>query len=427
MNYLVILSLALLLEICPNPYGDDNAEYLKVYCPDSCILRDNRAELPLKSGIYTIAKNMSAFLGKFKPIGELIEFPKNFALSNGGEEICITSENKTECFYYGKDLKMLDDGLIYFRDRNGDWDFRYEDWSNFSCFSERIKGKLIITPADFKADGFRIASYNFFADFQPEELFVDAKAGIRCGVDANRLSGSYRHFHYKFGVKGDKVIITTENWIFSKKGYIVEFESNSFANALNSLLDYDRRFLIQNKSCSGNAVSKSLEKGKSLEFEANATLLILPDCNPVIDFIESANKRLYIIAPYMGFDWFDDKGLLYAIRKAKENGAKVKIVLSKEYSEDEANILQNEGFEVKKISNLHGKVIVADDRVLITSANMNMNGLKLNREIGIVLESSEVAEFIISDLEEKGIDFIGIIIPIIIFVFAVYLSWRYKL
>ncbi|MCS7130797.1 MAG: hypothetical protein NZ872_05200, partial [Archaeoglobaceae archaeon] len=188
MSYLLILSLALLLEICPNPYGSDDAEYLKVYCPDQCILKDNRAELSLKSGFYTITKNISAFSSNFKPLGELIAFPKNFALSNDGEEICISSKNKTECFCYGKDLKILDEGLVYFRDCEGNWDFRYEDWSNFSCISEKIRGRLIITPADFKAEGFRIASYNFFADFQPEELFVDAKAGIRCGIDANHLS-----------------------------------------------------------------------------------------------------------------------------------------------------------------------------------------------------------------------------------------------
>ncbi|MCS7130796.1 MAG: phospholipase D-like domain-containing protein, partial [Archaeoglobaceae archaeon] len=264
------------------------------------------------------------------------------------------------------------------------------------------------------------------ADFQPEELFVDAKAGIRCGIDANHLSGPYRNFHYKFGVKGDKVIITTENWVFSKKGYIVEFESQSFAKALNDLLDYDRRFISQNKSCFNKIANKSSEKGKSIDFEANATLLILPDCNPVLDLIASANERLYIIAPYMGFEWFNEKGLLYAIRKAKENGANVKVVLSEEYSRDEEKILRDEGIEVEKISNLHGKVIIVDDRVLITSANMNMHGLKLNREIGIILESSEVAGFIIADLEKKRVDFIGILIPLLLFALAVYLSWKYR-
>lgn len=424
MNFLVILSIALLLEICPNPYGDDTAEYLKVYCPNSCILKDNRAELSIKSGFYTITKNFSAFSSRFEPLGELIEFPKNFSLSNEGEEICITSKDEKDCFYYGKDLKILDDGIIYFRDRRGNWDFRYEDWSNFSCLSERVKGTLIITPADFKAEGFRIASYNFFADFEPKEIFVDAKSGVRCGVEPNYLAGPYRNFHYKFGVKDNRVIITTENWVFSKKGYIVDFESKSFANALNNLLDYDSRFKIQNKTCYGKAVTKSFGEGKKIDFEANTTLLILPDCNPVLELIESSKKRLYIIAPYMGFDWFNEHGLLSAMRKAKENGAKVFVILSREYSGDE-RILQGWGFEVKKISNLHGKAIISDDRVLITSANMNSFGLKLNREIGLIIESKEVADFIIDDIENRG-DFLGILIPMVIFFLTMYLLWRYR-
>lgn len=426
MNSLLILSLALLLEICPNPYGSDDAEFIKVYCPDSCILKDDRAEIILKEGFYTITKNKSAFLEKFVYDGEIIEFPRNFLLSNNGEEICMHSENTTDCFYYGKDIQILDSGLIYLRNE-GEWDFRYEDWSRFNCLSEHIKGRLIITPADFKAEKFRIVSYNFFADFEPVELFVDPKGGVRCGVDANFLSGSYRHFHYKFGIMENKVIITTENWVFSKKGYIVEFESQKFANALNNLIEYDKKFLSINKSCSGNAVSKSLGKGKSMAFEANATLLILPDCNPVLEFIQSAKNRLYIIAPYMGFDWFNDHGLLWAIRKAKDNGAKITVVLSEEYSGEEADILRKEGIEVKKISNLHGKAIIADDKVIITSANMNKYGLKLNREIGILIESEEVANFILSDIESNRIPFWVILVPFAFFALTIYLLWKFRL
>jgi len=355
MNFLVILSLALILELCPNPYGSDEAEYVKFYCPDSCILKEERAEMAIESGFYTITKNKSAFLEKFVPEGKLLEFPKNFSLSNSGEELCLISESSKDCFYYGRDLRILDSGVIYFRKGNS-WDFKYEDWSNFSCISERIRGKLTITPADFKAEGFRIASYSFFANFER----------VRCGVEAKFLEGSYKHFHYKFGIKDDRVIVTTENWVFSKKGYIVEFTSQDFAKALNSLLEYDKRFLSGRESCSGEAVYKSLGKGKSMDFEANATLLILPDCNPMLDFIEGAKNRLYLIAPYIGFDWYDGHGLLEAMIKAKENGAKVKVVLSEEYSGDEAEILQNYGFEVSKIRDLHGKAIVADDSVLIS-------------------------------------------------------------
>jgi cardiolipin synthase len=425
MNFLLIISLALLLEICPNPYGSDDAEYLKVYCPDSCILSDGEASLMLEDGFYTIAKNSSAFLEKFEPLGQLIEFPKNFELSNNGEEICMSSKEPRDFFYYGEDIRILDSGVVYYR-KGEKWDFRYEEWSNFECVSEHLKGRLIITPADFKAEGFKIVSYSFFANFEPEELFVDPKAGVRCGVNASFLSGPYRHFHYKFGIRGEMVIITTENWVFSKKGYIVQFESQKMAETLSYLIEYDRRFASEAKSCSGNAVEKRFGDGKSIEFEANATLIILPDCNPILELIRSANKRLYIIAPYMGFDWFDDRGLLHAIRSAKENGTKVTVVLSEEYSGAEAEILKKEGIEVKKISKLHGKAIVADDKVLITSANMNKYGLKLNREIGILIESPEVAEFILKDIEGRRFEFWAVLVPFALFALTIYLLWKFR-
>ncbi|MEM2345659.1 MAG: phospholipase D-like domain-containing protein [Archaeoglobaceae archaeon] len=419
MNFLLILSLALLLETCPNPFGSDDAEYLKLYCPDLCILREGENEIQLNSGFFTITKNSSAFLNKFEPLGELIEL-KNFSLSNKGEEICIMSREGKDCFHYGKDIEFLDEGVVYFRRQK--WDFKYENWSNFSCVSDFLRGKLIITPTNFTAEGFRIASYNFFAKFEPNELYVDAKAGTRCGIDANHLSGSYRNFHYKFGLKGNEVVITTENWVFTKKGYIVHFESEKFAKVLSELLEYDKRFLIKKETCSGQGVESKEGKGKSIEFTANVTLLIMPDCNPVLDFIKSAKKRVYIIAPYIGFEWFDNESLLVALKEAKKRG---KVVVILDEAPKEADILIDEGIEVKKVQNLHGKAIVVDDKVLITSANMNMYGLKLNREIGVIIESAEVANFIIDDIEKK-IGFEIALVPLIVFFVAILLLSRFR-
>ncbi|MBE8539569.1 phospholipase D-like domain-containing protein [Geoglobus acetivorans] len=42
---------------------------------------------------------------------------------------------------------------------------------------------------------------------------------------------------------------------------------------------------------------------------------------------------------------------------------------------------------------LHGKYLITEGKVLITSANFNKYGLKLNREIAVVIESDEVSRF----------------------------------
>ena len=46
------------------------------------------------------------------------------------------------------------------------------------------------------------------------------------------------------------------------------------------------------------------------------------------------------------------------------------------------------------IKNLHGKMIVADDKVLIISTNLNEYGLKMNRETGIVIYDKRTADYL---------------------------------
>lgn len=397
---LLLLLAATLIEVYPNPYGSDEAEYVKFHCDSHCLLTDGEAEIYADAGTHIAAKNLSYFEEMFGYKAD-IPFPSKFALSNSGEEICLIESNSnhsTDCFYYGKDIKLLDDGVIYYRTNSG-WDFRYEDWSSFSCVNETVKGRVIITPSNFTLDdGWTVASYTFHAPFNPSKLFVDGKTEAPCReVEANAVflkSDSYRHFHYKFAVKGNKVVITTENWQFNKKGFIVVFESQKISNLLLKLLENDAKYSSTRNSCSNWRYFRG-EGRKEISFNAPITVFILPDCNPVLDFISSARHRLYIIAPYMDFGWYKDDGLLDAIERAKENGAEVKVILSSEYAKPEAvESLRKESIDVIFTKKLHGKAIISDSRVLITSANMNMYGLKMNRELGVIIDDSRVSDTI---------------------------------
>ncbi len=419
---LSFLLLTALIEVCPNPYGSDDAEYVKFYCSSPCVLTDGEGVIYASEGYHIATKNITAFKQRFG-IDADIEFPKGFALSNRGEEICVDDD----CFYYGRDVKILDDGVIYYRTSDG-WDFRYEDWTNFSCVTDYVKGKLIITPASYKlSQGYVVASYTFAADFLPAELYVDASPpSIPCRElkleNVHFLAAnSYRNFHYKFAIKGEHVVITTENWIFTKKGYIVEFRSEKVAEMLRNVLANDERYEVEKPKVCENWKVRNASGGKVKNFAANITVFILPDCNPIFDFISSAKRRLYIVAPYMNFDWYTSKKpLLEAIRLAKQNGADVKVVLDKKHADDEViEILTSEGVEVALVSRIHGKAIVADDRVLITSANMNMYGLKLNREIGIIIENDSIADFVIEDIESsKTFAPLDVLIPLAAFLIS---------
>ncbi|WP_202318924.1 phospholipase D-like domain-containing protein [Archaeoglobus neptunius] len=398
---LVLLLTAQILEVCPNPYGSDDAEYVKFYCNSSCVLTDGEGKVEAGKGLHVAARNPEEFERHFGAKAD-IQLPRSLALSNRGEEICVNED----CFRYGRDIRVLDDGVVYYR-TSGGWDFRYEDWTNFTCITENVKGRLIITPADFNlGDGWIVASYTFSSPIRPAKLYVDGNPPslpcreLKISPAVFLSSSSYRHFHYKFAIRGDRVVITTENWQFTNKGYIVEFESKNVSTALHNLLKNDERYAGKNPEYCSEWRYRKGEGGRALNFRANLTLFILPDCNPVLDFISSAKNRLYIIAPYMNLKWYSDHGILNAIKKAKVNGSRVRIFLDERYADDKTlKILKEEGVDITLLKNLHGKAVVSDDRVLITSANMNMFGLKLNREIGIIISSKKVSDFVVNDIE----------------------------
>lgn len=400
---LLMLLAAALIEVYPNPYGLDDAEYVKFRCNSSCLLTDGEGWVETGAGTHIAAKNLSYFEERFGYNAD-VQFSPQMALSNSGEEVCVEDAVGKDCFYYGKDIRFLDDGVIYYRTGSG-WDFRYEDWSNFSCLTEVVEGQLILTPSDFTLDdGWVVASYTFHAPFSPSKLFVDARTDRPCReFEANTVflsAPSYRNFHYKFAVKGDKVVITTENWQFSKRGFVVLFENHNVSEMLQNLLRNDEKYRTSvSKTCS-NWTYRNGADGRTLTFKAPITVFILPDCNPVLEFVSSARERLLIIAPYIDFRWYKDDGLLEAIKRAKESGAEVKVVLNAKYAKEEAvSTLRKEGVKVELIDNLHGKAIVSDKKLLITSANMNMHGLKLNREIGVIINSSEMADAVAKEFE----------------------------
>ncbi len=405
-SILLILLAATLIEICPNPYGDDGAEYVMFHCNSDCILTDGEGKIESSAGMHVAAKDPAEFRRHFGLEADL-SFPKGFALSNRGEEICVEDNKSRDCFYYGRDVTLLDDGIIYFKSDDG-WDFRYEDWSNFSCVADVVRGRVVLSPSDYTLIGnnWSVASFTYSSPFAPKELFVDASPpSIPCREleiqNTHFLaSKSYRNFHYKFAVNGKKVVITTENWAFAKKGYIVEFESGRISKALYRLLENDAKYSSGKPTyCSEWKVAKgSGEEYK--EFVANVTLFILPDCNPVLDIISSAKHRLHIIAPYVNLKWYSKEGLREAIQKAVDNGAEVRVVMDRKYASS-VEELKKMGAEVILTDNLHGKAVVADDRVLVTSANMNIYGLKLNREVGIIIDSPEIADFIAESCTEQ--------------------------
>lgn len=394
-----------ILEVLPNPYGDDGREYVKVFCETNCTLTDGESEFSFGPGIHYVARNATAFADYygFHPDAEGIR------LSNRGEELSLICKNRTDVFDYSF---FTDDGLIYFR-KDGKWDFRYEDWTSFSPVSDYVTGRIIVTPASYVLEGKGIvASYtvtkdNFDGDF---EFIVDADPVGGIPAEEMRLAGkyrfhflegSYRNFHYKFAVLGSKVVITTENWKWDNRGVIVEFESEKAAELLEKVFQNDLKYRSEPGSVSDIKGDYREGKGRELKFAGRVEVHVMPDSNPVFEFMENSSSFLYIAAPYISFEWFDDSSpLLNAILNASRKGVEVRVMLA-DYERnrkvvDFLNSLPN--VEARMIRSpefdeLHAKYIVTDGNVLITSANFNKYGLKLNREIAVIVESDEMSEF----------------------------------
>ncbi|WP_456478245.1 phospholipase D-like domain-containing protein [Geoglobus ahangari] len=395
-----------ILEVLPNPYGDDGREYVKVSCETNCTLTDSEDEFSFGPGVHYVARNATAFVDHygFPPDAEGIR------LSNSGEEITLKCEDGADVFDYSF---FTDDGLIYYRE-GGKWDFRYEDWSSFPPVSDNVSGRIVVTPTSYVLRGEGIvASYtvtkdNFDGSF---EFAVDASpvGGIPAEemVLAKKyrfhfLEGSYRNFHYKFAVLGSNVVITTENWKWDNRGIIVEFESENVAELLKEVFEHDLKYESSPGKVSDVKGSYREGKGRELEFSGRVEVHVLPDSNPVFGFIENSTGFLYIAVPYISFEWFDDSSpLLSAILNASRRGVEVRVMLADyERNRDAVEFLSSlPGVEAKMVRSpefdeLHAKYLVTDGKVLITSANFNKYGLKLNREIAVVIESDEVSGFL---------------------------------
>jgi len=400
MKYLLAVSLLILLKLCPNPYGSDKAEFVEFYCDSNCMLSNGKSVVYATKGYHIATKNKTVFYKHFGKNAD-IEFPGNFSLVNRGCEICLI-DNSRDCFYYGRDIEFLDEGVVYYKTENG-WDFRYEDWSDFKPVSDFVVGRIIVTPCNYTANGILASSRNW----NVKELYVDARASVPCKIKNVYFlkSKSYKRFHYSFAVDGDKVAIATENWRFTGKGYIVEFKSEKIAKTLLALIKNDRKYKVMKQSkCKFFKKVKTSNSCKSLQFRSNVTLFVLPDENPVFDFISSAKNRLYIEVPYIKFNWYKNPSpLLESIKTAKENGADVLIVLDSRYSKDDKVLkkLRDIGAKVRFLKDIHGKAVVSDDRVLITSANFDLNGLKLNREIALIIKDKDVADFVANNIKRE--------------------------
>jgi len=391
---LLVVCTPKILEVCPNP-NDPNAEYVKVLANSDCKLSDGEGTMSLMNGTIYVAKNSTAFKRSFG-FEPNMTFKNGIALANQRDEIFLIEGNRVIDEFEWTHAKK---GAIYYRTPSG-WDFRFEDWTNYSTVSDFVNGTVIVTPCGFvlRSKSAIVVSYTIndpnTIDCDNVTFYLDANpvggAPIveRFLPNVHFLKGSYEHFHWKFALAGDLVVITTENWGWNKRGYIVEFKSHKVASFLRSVIEHDSRYESTPKRFRKFKRWKGLDGGRSFRFNSKVKVFVLPDRDPIPNIVRSAKRRLLLEAPYIGLR---GNPLLEAIPK----GVDVKVLVSDENSrialKDFARI-RGLNLSVRTMRGLHGKMIVADDVVIITSANLNEYGLKRNREIGVIIYDKRIAD-----------------------------------
>lgn len=149
---------------------------------------------------------------------------------------------------------------------------------------------------------------------------------------------------------------------------------------------------------------------------SNITAKIQPVLSPdnsyseITNLLLKANKSIYIQQLYIYSNWTTTENPIIPILiKKAEQGVDIRIILNYNPFYDSTNIhnnytkkiLESYGIKVQYFytnwsifRNIHNKAVVVDNTsVLISSINWNENSILNNREIGVIITHSEIAEF----------------------------------
>ena len=122
------------------------------------------------------------------------------------------------------------------------------------------------------------------------------------------------------------------------------------------------------------------------------------------DLIKNAGEKLMLVSPYLRLSK-DFKELL-RYRNSKDKASTV-IFRKQELNPDELKFLQ--GLHLVSLNcneDLHAKCYANDDKMIITSLNLYEFSMANNKEMGVLIDKNDPADFQLFDDAMKEIDFI---------------------
>jgi cardiolipin synthase len=230
-------------------------------------------------------------------------------------------------------------------------------------------------------------------------------------------------------VDGRRVLVASENFALtsmeSNRGWGISIDSPTLADAFLEVFQWDVdsrypdiRSLGVGSSFSVNLLedlTPELNRSTPEAMEAKVETVLAPDFgySSILDLIEGARNRLYLELYYISDQWQPGSDPYGSILSAARRGASVRLILDGNWYNNEGGkgntaiaermneVALAEGLDLiaktlspyHGVDTLHNKGAIADDRVLICSINWVRASFERNREVGVVIDSAQVAEF----------------------------------
>ncbi len=287
-------------------------------------------------------------------------------------------------------------------------------------------------------------------------LVVQAGGHVRIMTNDpdNGIHERYTYIHAKYAIfDSDTMLITSENWgpsgipepgeagnrgwgAIIKDTDLASYFAGVFAEDWNpsrpDSVSFDQSHPLWNAGTapSGNATHYTPAfEPLTVTSQASVIPILAPDTSlaeeTVLGMMDSATERVYVEQFYAYKHWGDRYAdtpvtapdlYLEAAIDAARRGCEVKILLDATYyNVDETDPIDNddtaayinaiaaaEALDLEsKLVNLtehdfdkiHNKGVIADNSVLISSINWNLNSVTCNRESGVIIGNNEVADY----------------------------------
>ena len=281
----------------------------------------------------------------------------------------------------------------------------------------------------------------------------------------NDIHVRYDYDHGKYAVIDDEIlVIMSENWgwtgvpptgWYGNRGWGAAISDMGLAGYFKEVFEDDWNPLRTDSVLFNSSHNKwdlghnwSSQPGncdthferKLVFVNAQVTPVLCPDTSlsneTILGALNSASERVYVEQFYIYKHWGDkDNGTtatdpnpyLEAVIDAARRGCEVRVLMDASYynadpddpidNDDTAEYIneiamaESLDLEAKLVNaeqhdfgKIHNKGLIADDKVLISSINWNENSATENRETGVIIESSQAAEFFVGVFEYDWMD-----------------------